>query len=140
MLSCPEYNNEVYLNYCHDCKKGIIDSRDTKQCPNGLYICPSCDSCCSNQYFEFMAERYRIIGKRIPSFITRNIGNGHKDQQMVFCSKCGAQKTNMSNNPDYYSWRCLICDPIKDNSAPSDDNMSEYMPNESDLEIIDPWA
>lgn len=40
--NCPEAHIPVYLNYCYKCKKALIDSRDTKQCPNGWYICPTC--------------------------------------------------------------------------------------------------
>ena len=126
LLSCPEYNKEIYLNYCYDCKKGIIDSRDTKQCPNGLYICPSCNSCCSNNYFESMAERYRIIGKRIPSFISRNIGNGHLDQNMFFCYKCGTQKVDFVDDSGRHEWRCLVCNPIKGEMASDLDSMEEF--------------
>lgn len=45
--NCPEAHIPVYLNYCYKCKKGLIDSRDTKQCPNGWYICPTCLACCA---------------------------------------------------------------------------------------------
>ena len=125
--SCSEYNKEVYLNYCHDCKKGIIDSRDTKQCPNGLYICPSCNSCCSNAYFETMAERYRVQGLPVPAFVSRNMGNGHKDQNMFFCSKCGAKKVDYIDNAGNHKWRCLACNPIED---PIYDEMEDYPPLE----------
>lgn len=47
--NCPEAHIPVYLNYCYKCKKGLIDSRDTKQCPNGWYICPTCLACCDNE-------------------------------------------------------------------------------------------
>lgn len=128
--SCPEYNKEVYLNYCHDCKKGIIDSRDTKQCPNGLYICPACNSCCSNAFFETMAERYRVQGLNVPAFISRNMGNGHRDQNMFFCSKCGSQKVDYIDNAGNHEWRCLICNPIREGEEPIYDKMDDYLPVE----------
>ena len=142
LLSCSEYNKEVYLNYCHDCKKGIIDSRDTKQCPNGMYICPSCDSCCSNNFFESMAERYRIIGKRIPSFISRNIGNGHRDRNMYFCYKCGSQKIDFVDDSGNHEWRCLVCNPIQDEAVSTLDSIQGLSSNTEDhiTHDIDPWA
>ena len=142
LLSCPEYNKEIYLNYCHDCKKGIIDSRDTKQCPNGMYICPSCDSCCSNNYFESMAERYRIIGKRVPSFISRNIGNGHRDRNMFFCYKCGSQKVDFVDNSGKHEWRCLVCNPIRDDAATALDPIDGFPTDTEDNTPLDldPWA
>lgn len=128
--SCPEYNKEVYLNYCHGCKKGIIDSRDTKQCPNGLYICPSCNSCCSNAFFETMAERYRVQGLPVPAFVSRNMGNGHRDQNMFFCSKCGSQKVDYIDNAGNHEWRCLACNPIREGEDPIYDEMEDYPPLE----------
>lgn len=127
-LSCPEYNKEVYLNYCHDCKKGIIDSRDTKQCPNGMYICPSCGSCCSDNYFEFMADKYRVLGKKIPLFISRNIGNGHRDRNMFFCHKCGARMVDVADKSEKPDWRCLACDPLKDKDAAYYEAKDDYPP------------
>lgn len=142
LLSCPEYNKEVYLNYCHDCKKGIIDSRDTKQCPNGMYICPSCDSCCSNKYFESMAERYRIIGKKTPSFILRNIGNGHRDRNMFFCNKCGAQKVDIIDGAGNREWRCLVCNPLKEKDDSAPNSMEEIPPDTEGNTALDieSWA
>lgn len=128
--SCPEYNKEVYLNYCHDCKKVIIDSRDTKQCPNGLYICPSCNSCCSNAFFEKMAERYRVQGLPVPAFVSRNMGKGHRDRNMFFCSKCGTQKVDYINNTGNHEWRCLECNPIREGEYPICDEMEDYPPLE----------
>ncbi len=40
---------EVYLNHCLNGKcNSIIDSRVSKKCSNGLYICEVCGSCCSH--------------------------------------------------------------------------------------------
>lgn len=112
--SCNEYNKEVYLNYCFQCKKGLIDSRDTHKCPNGLYICPNkeCNSCCSNEMFERRAQKYRNNGWKVPDKLSQLIGKGHLDLGMFFCAKCGAQKINGS---------CPNCD-IQE--SPSDDNDS----------------
>lgn len=139
MPSCPEFNEEVYLNLCHDCKR-IIDSRDTKQCPNGMYICPSCGSCCSNEYFEFMADKYRVLGKKIPLFISRNIGNGHRDRNMFFCHKCGAQMVDVADKPGKHEWRCLACDPLKDEDAAYYEVKEDYPPIGEEDMIQEPWA
>lgn len=116
--ACPDYNKEVYLNYCYDCKRGIIDSRDTKQCPNGLYICPTCNSCCSNAFFESLALKYQRQGRHVPDFISRNSGKGHKDLNMVFCHLCGTQKIDYVNKSGRHEWRCLSCHPIEENQVP----------------------
>ena len=90
--SCHEYKKEIYISNCHNCNNDIIDSRDTKQCPNGLYICPACGSCCSNKFFESLALKYQKQGKPIPKSIAINIGKGHADLNMEFCHRCGSQK------------------------------------------------
>jgi len=117
--TCSECNKEVYLSFCYECKKGIIDSRDTKQCPNGLYICPTCNSCCSNAFFESMALKYQRQGKPTPAFISRNVGKGHKDLNMFFCPQCGTQKTDYVNRSRIHELLCLTCHPIEENQVPS---------------------
>lgn len=110
---CPEYDKEVYLNFCHKCKKGLIDSRDTKKCPNDLYICPECGSCCSNDFFESMADRYRMQGKTIPMHLSSKIGQGHADRFMIFCHKCGTRKVDVHENGEHRpEGRCPLCDPL----------------------------
>lgn len=109
---CKEYNQEVYLNFCHVCKKGIIDSRDTKKCPNDLYICPDCSSCCSNDFFESMADRYRRQGITIPVYLSSKIGQGHADRHMLFCSKCGTRKVDVHEDTNHsLVGRCPQCEP-----------------------------
>lgn len=139
MQACPEYNKEVYLNSCHDCKKGTIDSRETKQCPNGLYICPSCNSCCSNKYFESMRERYRIQGKSIPAFITRNLGKGHWDQHMVFCYKCGSLKVDYVDDHGNHK-RCPKCNPFSYGDDPSLGVIEDNPPYDEEGTLQEPWA
>lgn len=92
--TCSECNKEIYLNYCFKCKKGLIDSRDTHQCSNGLYICPNpdCNACCSNEMFEKRAKKYQNNGKPIPVSLQRMMGKGHWDLGLKFCARCGAQK------------------------------------------------
>lgn len=113
--SCSEYNNVVYLNSCHVCKKGIIDSRDTCQCPNEMYICPDCGSCCSNHYYETLAARYRRNGTNIPLRISRRIGMGHADRGMIFCHQCGTQKVDVrSDGNGLLHGRCPVCEPLQE--------------------------
>lgn len=138
--ACSEYNKEVYLNYCYDCKKGIIDSRDTKQCPNGLYICPTCNSCCSNKFFESMALKYQRQGRHIPVFISRNAGKGHKELNMVFCPQCGTQKTDYVDGAGNHELRCLTCHPIEEDQAPSFDENGSIQFSGGNGENLDPWA
>lgn len=87
--NCPEARVPVYLNYCYKCKKGLIDSRDTKQCPNGWYICPTCLACCDDEQYERQAQRYRISNRPVPERIARMLGHGHNDKGEYFCPDCG---------------------------------------------------
>lgn len=86
---CPEARIPVYLNYCYKCKKGLIDSRDTKRCPNGWYICPTCLACCDDEQYERQAQRYRILNSPVPERIARMLGHGHNDKGEYFCPDCG---------------------------------------------------
>lgn len=87
--NCPEARIPVYLNYCFKCKKGLIDSRDSKRCPNGWYICPTCLACCDDEQYERQAQRFRIINRPVPERIARMLGLGHNDKGKYFCPDCG---------------------------------------------------
>lgn len=89
--SCSEYETAVYLSYCYKCKKGFIDSRDGKQCPNGWYICPTCLSCCDDQQYERLAQRYVISHRPIPGRIQAKLGMGHNDKGIYYCPYCGSE-------------------------------------------------
>lgn len=88
--TCKKYGNDVYLNYCYKCN-GFIDSREVKRCPNGLYICPRCLSCCDDDFFERKAEDYIRRGQEVPMTIRFELGHGHNDKGMFFCPLCGQQ-------------------------------------------------
>ncbi len=107
--SCQEHGKLVYLNFCHHCKKGLIDSRETKQCPNGWYICPSCLSCCDDDVYERLAQRYILSDKPIPERIELKRGKGHNDKGEYFCPQCGnAIELIKDENGSYYKG-CRTC-------------------------------
>ena len=87
--TCAEVRHPVYLNFCFKCKKGLIDSRDTKQCPNGWYICPTCLACCDDEQYERQAQRYILTNRPVPPRIQEKRGNGHNDKGVYFCPQCG---------------------------------------------------
>lgn len=87
--TCAEVRIPVYMNFCFKCKTGLIDSRDTKQCPNGWYICPTCLSCCDDEQYERQAQRYILTKRPVPSSIQDKRGYGHNDKDEYFCTKCG---------------------------------------------------
>lgn len=89
--TCEEYQKSIYLNFCFKCKRGLIDSRDHVQCPNGWYICPDCHSCCDDSQYDRLSQKYIISNKPIPQKIKSNLKNGHNDKGIYFCHKCGEQ-------------------------------------------------
>ena len=104
---CKEYHHEIYINHCFNCKDGIIDSRESKRCPNGLCICPDCLTCCSNDFFERMANKYLSSDRAIPQWINNRLGKGHKDQHILFCPKCGTEfdDTHTECPSCHYKWK-----------------------------------
>lgn len=104
---CKEYHHEIYINHCFNCKDGIINSRESKRCPNGLCICPDCLTCCSNDFFERMANKYLSSDRAIPQWINNRLGKGHKDQHILFCPKCGTEfdDTHTECPSCHYKWK-----------------------------------
>lgn len=88
--ACQEYRKRTYINYCYKCKKSIIDSRDTKQCPNRFYVCKDCLSCCDDALYERLAQKYTLNKEPIPYYIKQKIHCGHNDKNQYFCPKCGS--------------------------------------------------
>lgn len=88
---CGEYKKSIYLNYCYKCRTGIIDSRDVKRCPNGMYICQKCGSCCDDELFARHVQRYYMSKRQVPQYIRFLLGHGHNDKGIFFCYKCGQQ-------------------------------------------------
>ena len=95
VASCSEKGRRVYLSQCHHCKTGLIDSRDSAQCPNGWHICPKCLSCCDDAVYEKMASKYIIRHLSIPQRISEKLGHGHNDKNQYFCPKCGGKIANV---------------------------------------------
>lgn len=88
---CSAKGVRVYLSQCHHCKSGMIDSRDSKSCPNGWRICPTCLSCCTDDQIEFQAQKYIRSRRPMPEFIQRTRTHGHNDKNQYFCPKCGGE-------------------------------------------------
>lgn len=101
-------NEIVYLNHCFNktkCKT-IIDSRETKTCPNGQYICPKCGACCSTENFRIRLDNLQLNGGIIKSGLVSFVNNkmGHWEKNQFFCYKCGKE---MKNNDGIF--RCPDC-------------------------------
>lgn len=107
--TCPEVRKPIYLNFCYKCKKELIDSRDTKQCPNGWYICPKCLSCCDDAQYERLAQKFTLAKKPIPFKIREKLGRGHNDKEQYFCPYCGRPIKILENEHREKYIGCLHC-------------------------------
>ncbi len=90
--SCIQHATKIYLNHCYSQKcRGVIDSRDTAKCPNGLVICKDCGTCCSTEMFRFRANRLSKAGCGIPPDLVYKIESdaGHLEHKEFYCFKCG---------------------------------------------------
>lgn len=108
--TCGERGKRVYLSQCHHCKTGLIDSRDSAQCPNGWHICPKCLSCCDDAVYERMASKYVLRRLPIPPRISEKLGHGHNDKEEYFCPKCGGEiATVRDEHTDRIAKVCQVC-------------------------------
>lgn len=107
--ACSEYKRPVYLNYCYHCKTGLIDSRDTKQCPNGWYICSNCLACCDDELYYKQAQRYVLAKKTIPLKLQSKAEQGHNDKGIFFCPNCGLQVSLKDKNSNTSIYHCDSC-------------------------------
>lgn len=88
---CVQRNKEIYLSHCwNDRCRGVIDSRDTSQCPNHKYICPSCGVCCGEKMFELKRQ----------AGVPYKSAQYHYEQGTFFCYRCGKEMTRQGHR--YY--------------------------------------
>ena len=107
--SCENKGMVIYLNHCFNKKKcnATIDSRESKQCPNGQYICPECGACCSTENFSNRISNLRMTGGYISDRLIRFVENnlGHWEKLEFFCYRCGKPMTNENG-----TYKCKDCD------------------------------
>lgn len=85
---CIHYHEEIYLSQCNTCKSGLIDSRDSKKCPNNWVICPHCLACCNDNLFQSLYNKHLRNGF-VPQKIKENLDQGHNNKDLFFCPVCG---------------------------------------------------
>jgi len=106
--NCKEHHKVVYLNHCLNGKcNSIIDSRDSKKCPNGLYICQNCGSCCSHGMFTRRLGNLEKTGGVIHDDLRLKIENkeGHLERAEYYCHSCGKMMTETSTD----TFECYDC-------------------------------
>lgn len=98
--SCSN-NDEIYLNHCLNGQCNcIIDSRVSKRCDNGLFICDNCGSCCSHNMLERRLSNLKLNGGYIHDNLVKcvNEKSGHLERAEYFCYKCKSEMTEISND------------------------------------------
>ena len=114
--NCSYKNQIVYLNHCLNpqCNE-TIDSRISKKCSNGLYICEKCGSCCSHTMFKRRLDNLKTNGQndlRLEQLVANN--EGHLEKAEYFCYKCGQVMVEHANK----KFKCRDCN--------IDYNLSKY--------------
>jgi cold shock CspA family protein len=98
---CGKYKNEVYLNHCLNGQcNSVIDSRISRSCQNGLFICENCGSCCSHNMLQRRLANLSETGGYIhPNLITCvNEKLGHLERAEYFCFKCESKMLEISTD------------------------------------------
>jgi ribosomal protein L37AE/L43A len=98
---CSKHKEEVYLNHCliGQCNS-IVDSRVSKRCKNGLYICNNCGSCCSHNMLQRRLTNLQTTGGYIHKrlIICVNEKLGHLERAEYFCYECEDEMQETSND------------------------------------------
>lgn len=101
--SCSEYKKEIYLHHCLNGKcNNVIDSRKSKKCPNGLYICDNeeCGCCCSHDMLNRRLENLKTTGGFIHQNLITLVNNlgGHLERGVHYCYNCGGIMLDLQND------------------------------------------
>lgn len=107
--NCSKKGEEIYLNHClyGECKT-VIDSRVSKRCRHGMFICHNCGTCCSEEFFKRRLDKLNLVGGYIHPDLIENVNrqNGHLEKKEYYCFKC----TEMMTEIDDMHYRCKNCD------------------------------
>jgi cold shock CspA family protein len=104
---------EIYLNHCLNGQcNSIIDSRVSKKCTNGLYICENCGSCCSHSMLERRLNGLRTTNGYIHSSLVYEVERklGHLERAEYYCFRCGEEM----DETDSEVFHCNSCDVTYD--------------------------
>jgi len=106
-------NDEIYLNHCLNGQcNNIIDSRVSKRCDNGLFICDNCGSCCSHNMLERRLSNLKLNGGFIHDKLVKFVDEklGHLERAEYFCYKCKSEMTETSSD----IFKCFNCGVVYD--------------------------
>ena len=94
--TCSKHRQEVYLHHCFNRKcNSFIDSRVSKKCSHGWYICSShvCGCCCSDQKNGQRLENLKKVGRSVPEKLQIEVEKklGHLERAIHSCYNCAAE-------------------------------------------------
>lgn len=98
---CGQHKKEVYLNHCLNGQcNSIVDSRISKSCKNGLYICDNCGSCCSHSMLQRRLTNLQTTGGYIHQNLIKCVSEklGHLERAEYFCHKCKGEMQEISTD------------------------------------------
>lgn len=107
--NCSCKDKVVYLNHCLNGKCGcIIDSRESKKCSHGLYICSNCGSCCSHNMLERRLNNLELTGGYIHENLRQLVAYkaGHLERAEYFCHVCASAMVEEIH--DVFSCSCGV--------------------------------
>lgn len=107
---CSKKRQVIYLNHCLNGKCGcIIDSRESKECENGLYICPNCGGCCSHEMLSRRLSSLKLTGAYIHPNLEFLVAEkkGHSERAEYFCYKC-QKRTEETTLDVFYCPDCKV--------------------------------
>lgn len=110
---CTKKDDEIYLNHCLNGQcNNIIDSRISKKCDNGLFICDDCGSCCSHNMFVRRLSNLKLTGGYIHTKLVVCVNEklGHLERAEYFCYRCACKMNE--NGKDIFE--CSYCNIIYD--------------------------
>lgn len=106
--NCSQRGMTVYLNNCFNKPKctAVIDSRESKKCPNGQYICPECGGCCSTENYRQKISNLHFVGGYVSPSLKRFVNNnmGHWEKNEFYCYACGNKMEFVEGK-----WVCPSC-------------------------------
>lgn len=111
--NCSKHHQDVYLHHCLNGKcNGIIDSRVSGKCPNGLYICSNeaCGSCCSTEMFKRRLNNLQTTGGYIHQNLDHAVNHnmGHLERGEYYCYICSDKMMKVGDN----EYQCRRCDIV----------------------------
>lgn len=90
---CDQNGKEIYISHCLNYRcNNVVDSRNSKQCSHGWYICDYCLSCCSTEKLQVRKD-IRIKTNQGYSGPEK----GHDELEKIFCHRCGDELTIKNN-------------------------------------------